>query len=312
MRYSKGGRKMSSIKAKRRKKAGAGQYILSTILLLYTIFCAMPILLVFIGAVTDEKTLATEGFSYFPSKFSLDGVSSVLRYGKQLFVSYGVTIFVTVAGTALGLFVMSMLAYSLSRRDFRMRSFLSIYILIPMLFSGGQLSSYIIYTSTYHLKDNLLLLILPLCVSTMNIIILRTYVQSSIPEELIDSARIDGAGEYRTFFQIVFPLMKPAMAAVGFMMATAFWNDWQNALLFITSDNKKPLQLLLVNIQKSIETLLSNKNIPTAVLAKMQGMVPQNSATMATVIVVVGPIMIAYPFFQKYFIKGLTVGSVKG
>jgi sugar ABC transporter permease protein len=312
MRYSKGGRKMSSIKAKRRKKAGAGQYILSTILLLYTIFCAMPILLVFIGAVTDEKTLATEGFSYFPSKFSLDGVSSVLRYGKQLFVSYGVTIFVTVAGTALGLFVMSMLAYSLSRRDFRMRSFLSIYIMIPMLFSGGQLSSYIIYTSTYHLKDNLLLLILPLCVSTMNIIILRTYVQSSIPEELIDSARIDGAGEYRTFFQIVFPLMKPAMAAVGFMMATAFWNDWQNALLFITSDNKKPLQLLLVNIQKSIETLLSNKNIPTSVLAKMQGVVPQNSATMATVIVVIGPIMIAYPFFQKYFIKGLTVGSVKG
>ena len=312
MRYSKGGRKMSSIKAKRRKKAGAGQYILSTILLLYTIFCAMPILLVFIGAVTDEKTLATEGFSYFPSKFSLDGVSSVLRYGKQLFVSYGVTIFVTVAGTALGLFVMSMLAYSLSRRDFRMRSFLAIYIMIPMLFSGGQLSSYIIYTSTYHLKDNLLLLILPLCVSTMNIIILRTYVQSSIPEELIDSARIDGAGEYRTFFQIVFPLMKPAMAAVGFMMATAFWNDWQNALLFITSDNKKPLQLLLVNIQKSIETLLSNKNIPTSVLAKMQGVVPQNSATMATVIVVIGPIMIAYPFFQKYFIKGLTVGSVKG
>ena len=303
---------MSSIKAKRRKKAGAGQYILSTILLLYTIFCAMPILLVFIGAVTDEKTLATEGFSYFPSKFSLDGVSSVLRYGKQLFVSYGVTIFVTVAGTALRLFVMSMLAYSLSRRDFRMRSFLSIYIMIPMLFSGGQLSSYIIYTSTYHLKDNLLLLILPLCVSTMNIIILRTYVQSSIPEELIDSARIDGAGEYRTFFQIVFPLMKPAMAAVGFMMATAFWNDWQNALLFITSDNKKPLQLLLVNIQKSIETLLSNKNIPTSVLAKMQGVVPQNSATMATVIVVIGPIMIAYPFFQKYFIKGLTVGSVKG
>jgi len=303
---------MSSIKAKRRKKAGAGQYILSAILLLYTIFCAMPILLVFIGAITDEKTLATEGFSYFPSKFSLDGVSSVLKYGKQLFVSYGVTIFVTVAGTALGLFVMSMLAYSLSRRDFRMRSFLSIYIMIPMLFSGGQLSSYIIYTSTYHLKDNLLLLILPLCVSTMNIIILRTYVQSSIPEELIDSARIDGAGEYRTFFQIVFPLMKPAMAAVGFMMATAFWNDWQNALLFITSDNKKPLQLLLVNIQKSIETLLSNKNIPTAVLAKMQGMVPQNSATMATVIVVIGPIMIAYPFFQKYFIKGLTVGSVKG
>ena len=193
-----------------------------------------------------------------------------------------------------------------------MRSFLSIYILIPMLFSGGQLSSYIIYTSTYHLKDNLLLLILPLSVSTMNIIILRTYVQSSIPEELIDSARIDGAGEYRTFFQIVFPLMKPAMAAVGFMMATVYWNDWQNALLYITSDRKKPLQLLLINIQKSIEFLLNNSNVPASVKAAMGGTIPQYSATMATVIVVIGPIMVIYPFFQKYFVKGLTVGSVKG
>lgn len=296
----------------RRKKAGAGQYVLSVILLVYTVFCALPILLVFIGAVTDEKTLTTEGFSYFPSKVSMDGVNSVLRYGKQLFVSYGVTIFVTLSGTALGLLVMGMIAYSLSRKDFRMRGFLSIFIMIPMLFTGGQLSSYIIYTSTYHMKDNILLLILPMCVSTMNIIILRTYVQSGIPDELVDSARIDGAGEYRTFFQIVFPLMKPAVAAVGFMMATGFWNDWQNALLFITSDNKKPLQLLLVNIQKSIEVLLNTRNIPSGVLAKMQGNIPQNSATMATVIVVIGPIMIAYPFFQKYFIKGLTVGSVKG
>jgi len=126
------------------------------------------------------------------------------------------------------------------------------------------------------------------------------------------SARIDGAGEYTTFFRIVFPLMKPALAAVGFMMATMYWNDWQNALLFIESDNKKPLQLLLINIQKSIEALLSNRNIPPSALAAMQGRVPQYSATMATVVVVIGPIMIAYPFFQKYFIKGLTIGSVKG
>lgn len=296
----------------KKKKAGIGQYILSVILMAYTVFCALPILLVFVGAVTDEKTLTTEGFSYFPSKLSLDGVNSVLRYGKQLFVSYGVTIFVTISGTVLGVLVMGMIAYSLSRKDFRLRSFLSIYIMIPMLFTGGQLSAYIIYTSTYHMKDNILLLILPMCVSTMNIIILRTYVQSSIPDELVDSARIDGAGEYRTFFQIVFPLMKPAIAAVGFMMATGFWNDWQNALLFITSDSKKPLQLLLINIQKSIEVLLNTRNIPSGVLAKMQGNIPQNSATMATVIVVIGPIMVAYPFFQKYFIKGLTVGSVKG
>jgi multiple sugar transport system permease protein/putative aldouronate transport system permease protein len=146
----------------------------------------------------------------------------------------------------------------------------------------------------------------------MNVIILRTYIANSIPEELMDAAKIDGAGEYRTFFQITLPLMKPSLAAVGFMMATAYWNDWQNALLYIDSDSKKPLQLLLVNIQKSIEILLNSRNIPAVALAALGGTIPQYSATMATVIVVIGPIMIAYPFFQKYFVKGLTVGSVKG
>ena len=294
------------------RRAGIGQYILAFFLIVYTLFCLLPIVLVFVSAFTDEKTIATNGFSYFPAKWSLDGFNCVFKYGKQLAVSYGVTIFVTVAGTLIGLLIMSMFAFSISRKDFRMRRFFSIFLMIPMLFQGGQLASYIVFTSTYHMKDNIWLLILPLCVSTMNVIILRTYIQTSVPDELMDSARIDGAGEYRTFFQIVFPLMKPAMAAVGFMMATTYWNDWQNALLYIDSDSKKPLQLLLINIQKSIETLLNSRNIPSAALAAMQGSIPQYSATMATVITVIGPIMIAYPFFQKYFIKGLTVGSVKG
>lgn len=298
--------------AARKQKKGIGQYILGFFLLIYTLFCALPIILVFISAFADEKTIVTEGFSYFPSKWSMAGVNSVLRYGKQLFVSYGVTIFVTVVGTVIGLLCMSMFAFALSRKDFRLRRFLSIYVMIPMLFQGGQLSSYIVFSSSYGMKDSIWLLILPLCVTTMNVIILRTYIQTSVPDELMDSARIDGAGEYRTFFQITFPLMKPAMAAVGFMMATTFWNDWQNALLFIDSDRKKPLQLLLISIQKSIEMLLNARNIPSSALAAMQGSIPQYSATMATVITVVGPIMIAYPFFQKYFVKGLTVGSVKG
>ena len=242
----------------------------------------------------------------------MDGFNCVLKYGKQLITSYGVTIFITIVGTLIGLLMMSMFAFSLSRKDFRLRKFLSIFLMIPMIFQGGQLASYVIFTSNYHLRDSLLLLILPLSVTTMNVIILRTYIQTSVPDELMDSARIDGAGEYRTFFQITFPLMKPAMAAVGFMMATTYWNDWQNALLYIDSDSKKPLQLLLINIQKSIETLLNARNIPSSALAAMQGSIPQYSATMATVITVIGPIMIVYPFFQKYFVKGLTVGSVKG
>jgi multiple sugar transport system permease protein/putative aldouronate transport system permease protein len=294
------------------EKKGLGQYILGFFLLLYTLFCALPILLVFIAAFSDETAIARNGFSFWPEKWSLAGVNSVLRYGSQLATSYGITIFITVFGTFLGLLVMSMFAYSISRPDFKLSKFLSVYLLIPMLFNGGTLSGYVIFTSYYHLKDSLWLLILPLCVSTMNVIILRTYIANSIPGELMEAAKIDGAGEYRTFFQITLPLLKPSLAAVGFMMATAYWNDWQNALLYITSDKKKPLQLLLVNIQKSIEFLLNNSNVPASARAAMGGNIPQYSATMATVLVVIGPIMIVYPFFQKYFVKGLTVGSVKG
>ena len=296
----------------RREKKGIGQVILGFILLLYTLFCFLPVFLVFVAAFTDEKYITQHGFTFWPKEFSLSGFSAVLRYGKQLGRSYFITIFVTVVGTFLGLLVMSMFAYAISRKDFALSKFLSIYLLIPMLFNGGQLSGYIIFCNSYGLKDTLWLLILPLCVSTMNVIILRTYIANSIPNELMEAAMIDGAGEYRTFFQITLPLMKPSLAAVGFMMATAYWNDWQNALLYITSDQKKPLQLLLVNIQKSIEFLLNNSNVPASVRAAMGGTVPQYSATMATVIVVIGPIMVAYPFFQKYFVKGLTVGSVKG
>jgi len=296
----------------KKDKFGVGQVILAIILLIYTLFCFLPVLLVFIAAFTDEKYITQNGFSFFPKQLSLVGFNTVLRYGTQLARSYGVTIFITVSGTFLGLLIMSMFAYSISRHDFRLSKFLSVYLLIPMLFNGGQLSGYIVFTSYYGLKDSLWLLILPMCVSTMNVIILRTYIANSIPNELMEAAMIDGAGEYRTFFQIVLPLLKPSLAAVGFMMATGYWNDWQNALLYITTDSKKPLQLLLINIQKSIEFLLNNNNVPAAARAAMGGTIPQYSATMATVVVVIAPIMVIYPFFQKYFIKGLTVGSVKG
>ena len=224
----------------RRERKTVGQYILLFFLIVYTLFCALPILLVFIAAFTDEKAITQNGFSFFPEKWSMSGMNAVLRYGKQLLTSYGVTIFVTVVGTLAGLLIMAMFAYAISRKGFMLGKFLSVYLLIPMLFSGGQLSCYIIYTSMYGLKNNIALLILPLCVSTMNVIILRTYIVNSIPGELMEAAKIDGAGEYRTFFQITLPLLKPSMAAVGFKMATVYWNDWQSAILYITSHSKKP------------------------------------------------------------------------
>ena len=296
----------------KKEKVTVAQIILAIILLAYTVFAFLPVELTFVAAFTDEKSITQNGFRFWPLQWSLAGMGTVLRYGQQLARSYGITILVTVVGTFLGLLFMSMFAYSISRKEFRLAKFLSVFLLIPMLFNGGTLSGYIIFTSYYHLKDSLWLLILPLCVSTMNVIILRTYIVNSIPGELMEAAKIDGAGEYRTFFQITLPLLKPSLAAVGFMMATAYWNDWQNALLYIDSDAKKPLQLLLINIQKSIEFLLNNSNVPASARAAMGGTIPQYSATMATVLVVIGPIMVVYPFFQKYFIKGLTVGSVKG
>ncbi len=304
--------KQAKVRFNSGKKIGLGQIILLLCVLLFTVFCAAPVLLVFISAFADEMYINQHGFSFFPQVWSMNGMDSVLRYGNQLVQSYLVTIFVTVVGTLLGLLIMSMYAYSISRHGFMLSKFLSVFLLIPMLFNGGQLAGYIVFTSWYGLKDNLLLLILPLCVTTMNVIILRTYIANSIPGELMEAATIDGAGNYRTFFQITLPLLKPSLAAVGFMMATAYWNDWQNALLYITSNNKKPLQLLLINIQKSIEFLLNNNNVPAAARAAMGNTIPQYSSTMATVIVVIAPIMVIYPFFQKYFVKGLTVGSVKG
>ena len=306
------GKNNKDLEASKKEKVTVGQVILAIILVVCTLFAFLPVELTFVAAFTDEKSIVQNGFRFWPKDWSLTGMSTVLKYGQQLARSYMVTIFVTVFGTLMGLLLMSMFAYSISRKDFRLSKFLSIYLLIPMLFNGGTLSGYIIFTSYYHLKDSLWLLILPLCVSTMNVIILRTYIVNSIPGELMEAAKIDGAGEYRTFFQITLPLLKPSLAAVGFMMATAYWNDWQNALLYIDTDAKKPLQLLLINIQKSIEFLLNNSNVPASARAAMGGTIPQYSATMATVLVVIGPIMVVYPFFQKYFIKGLTVGSVKG
>ncbi len=306
-------KKPQKLVTREHKRIGPGQIVLLFLVFLFTVFCFAPVLLVFISAFTDEMFITQHGFTFFPgSHWSMNGMNSVLRYGSQLATSYAITIGITVVGTFLGLLIMSMYAYSISRPGFRLAGFLSIFVLIPMLFNGGQLSGYIVFTSWYGLKDNLLLLILPLCVTTMNVIILRTYIANSIPGELMEAATIDGAGDYRTFFQITLPLLKPSLAAVGFMMATAYWNDWQNAQLYIVSNNKKPLQLLLINIQKSIEFLLNNSNVPASARAAMGGTIPQYSATMATVVVVIAPIMVVYPFFQKYFVKGLTVGSVKG
>lgn len=297
---------------KNKKKVGLGQYVLTAVMGLYAFVCLAPILLVIVVSFSSDESIKNKGFSFFPESWSLDAWEYVLGFGRQLVVSYGVTIFITVVGTVFGLIVMSMFAYTLSRSNFMLRKQLAMMMLFTMLFSGGQLATYMVETTMYGLKDSLWALILP-GITTMNIIIMRTYIQGTITESLIESAKIDGAGEFRIFCQIVFPLMKPTLAAVGFRLAVTKWNDWQKAYLYINSPEKTPLQLLLVRIEKNIDFVLNNAGeLSPQEYAELSQNMPQESGRMAILLAALGPIMIAYPFFQKYFVKGLTVGAVKG
>ena len=295
----------------RKKKLSIGQMVLTVLLGAYALACLLPMVLVVVASFTSDASIQKNGFSFFPEEFSLSAWKYVAGYGEQLIVSYGVTIYITVVGTVLSLLVMSMFAYSLSRKCFDLRKYLAIYMLITMLFSGGRLSSYIIETTVYGLKDSIWALILP-GMSAMNIIIMRTYIQTNISDSLVESAKIDGAGEFRIFWQIVFPMMKPTIASVGFMQAVTYWNDWQKAFMYISSPEKTPLQLLLIRIEKNVEFLLENAaNISAAEYMELMNSLPQESGRMAILLTAIGPIAIAYPFFQKYFVKGITVGSIK-
>lgn len=295
----------------RKKRVGLGQWILTAVMGLYTIVCLLPVLLVVVVSFTSDESVASKGFSFFPESWSLAAWEYVLSFGKQLYVSYGVTIYVTIVGTAMSLIIMGMFAYTLSRKCFMIRKYLSIMLLITMLFSGGQLSVYLVSTTLYHLSDKLWALILP-GVSAMHIIILRTYIQSNVHDSLIESAKMDGAKEFRIFWQIVFPMMKPVLASVGFMRAVELWNDWTKALLFIQSSKKTPLQLLLVRIEEDIQFLVENADATSYEYIELANRLPKEPGRMAVLLTALGPIMIAYPFFQKYFVKGLTVGAVKG
>lgn len=294
----------------KKEKITPGQIILYIILLAYTLFCFLPVMLVAIASFTDGAELALNGFSFFPKKWSLDGWRYALELKDKIVNAYGITIFITFMHTLTTLLVESMLAFALSRKNFKLRGALSMMLLMTTLFSGGTLSSYIFNTSIYHLRDTMLILWLP-AVSMTNTIILRTYITGTISDAVVESAKIDGARDFRIYFQIILPLMKPSLASIGFMTAVRKWNAWLAGRMYISSEDKRPLQNILMAIENDIEAL-QDSDLPLELLEEMGGYIPEDSARMALLFTVLGPIMIAYPFFQKYFVKGLTLGSVKG
>nr|WP_029191427.1 carbohydrate ABC transporter permease [Paenibacillus elgii] len=274
------------------------------------IACVFPFVFVTIISFTDEGTLARNGYRIIPEKWSLEAYRYVFKAGDQLLRSYGVTIAVTVIGTLLSMIMIALFAYAISRKSFKYRNFFSFFAFFTMLFNGGLVPTYIVVTQLLGLKDSIWGLILPLAVNAFYIMIMRTFFSTSVPDAIIESGKIDGAGEFGIFFRLVLPLSLPGLATIGLFSTLGYWNDWFNALLYIDKPSLVPLQSMLMRIETSMQFILQNTSNPSMGVALLQSL-PQDTSRMAMVVLATGPIVFAYPFFQRYFIQGLTVGAVK-
>ncbi|WP_459836444.1 carbohydrate ABC transporter permease [Clostridium carnis] len=273
--------------------------------------CIIPFIFVLIISLTSEQALQANGYRFIPDEWSLAAYKHIFSSGSQILRAYGITITVTITGTLLGLTIMSMYAYALSRKSFAYRKFFTKLIFIPMLFSGGMVASYLVVTKFLGLKNNILALILPLCVSSFSIIILRTFFKTTVPDAVIESAKIDGASEWTLFLKIVLPISVPGLATIGLFLTLGYWNDWFNAMLYIDKNNLIPLQYLLIRLETSMEFLANNATMMGANAIEAAANMPKDTAKMAIVVITTLPIIFAYPFFQRYFVNGLTIGAVK-
>ncbi|WP_312372190.1 carbohydrate ABC transporter permease [Lachnoclostridium sp.] len=285
--------------------------IFNLIFLVISIMCVIPVAFVFMISITSESSLTDNGYRFWPKEFSLDAYRFLLREGKMIVNALEVSIFVTVVGTIIAIILTTAMGYVLSRKEYKLNGFLTWIVFIPMIFNGGMLSSYVVNTNLLGLKDSVWALILPLAVSSFNVIVCKTFFKTTIPDSIVESAKIDGANQFKIFSKIVLPISKPVLATIGLFSCFSYWNDWFQSSLYINNTKLISLQALLNNIQKSIEYLANN---PSAGLTLQQykAQMPQEGVRMAIAIVIIIPIACAYPFFQRYFISGLTIGAVKG
>ncbi|MBZ4670869.1 MAG: putative aldouronate transport system permease protein [Clostridiales bacterium] len=273
--------------------------------------CLVPFVMIVSGSFSSEKAILQNGFSILPQQFSLEAYKTVFKDPIVILRAYCTTICLTIVGTVVGLLLQTMTAYVLSRKDFGWRNAFSLFFYFTTLFSGGLVPYFILITQTLNLRDNYLALLLPLIFSVYNLLIMKSYIMG-IPDSLIEAAKIDGGGEFLILFKIVLPLIKPALATVGLFIALAYWNDWYNAMLYIKSEEKYPLQYFLyqrVNNIEAYKKLLSNAAASSVASAVS---LPTQTLKMALTVVVTGPIVLAYPLAQKYFVQGITIGAVKG
>ena len=287
----------------------------SFLFILLALLCVIPVIFVVIISFSSEASIGKVGYSFIPAEWSSEAYQYVWHLRNThgiptVVVAFLTSVGITVFGTLLGLTLISTMGYVLSRPNFRLRKIYTYLIFIPMIFHGGLLSTYVVNTQVLGLKNTYWALILPLCCSSFYVIIMRTFFQTTVPDEIIESGKIDGASQLRIFVQLVLPISLPALATIALFLTFAYWNDWYQASLYIESSQHDlfPLQYVLVNIEKNIQYLANNDMAMSA----NSNALPSETMRMAIVVISVVPIMFSYPFFQKYFISGLTIGAVKG
>jgi putative aldouronate transport system permease protein len=273
-----------------------------------TILCLLPFWLIISGSFTSENEIIGEGFKLWPNDLSIDAYKAVFTNPEQIFRAYWVTICLTVIGTFIGLFLTSMAGYVLARKDFKYRNSVAFFMYFTTLFSGGLIPWYILIVKYLDWKDSYLAMLIPALISAWNIILMKNFMKS-IPDSIVESARIDGANDFTIYSRLILPLSTPGLATIGLFLALGYWNDWFTANIFITTESKFPLQFFLYKILANAAVLRTDI---AANLAAVNFKAPAETLKMAVAVVVTGPIVLLYPFVQKYFVKGLTIGAVKG
>jgi putative aldouronate transport system permease protein len=282
-----------------------------TTFLVLCFLCLYPLALVLGISFSDELEIAKSGFSAIPVKFSTKAYEFLFTSADTVIRAYALTIFVTVVGTAVSTLIIAMFAYPLSRKDFRERKFFNGAIILTMLFSGGLIPWFMVCVNVLHINDTVLALILPYLMSPWYVVIMRTFFKSSIPDSIVESAKMDGAGELKIFFSIVIHLAAPGMATIALFNTITYWNDYWINMTLVNDPMLYNLQFLMMRVQMNIQYLSANAANLGAASAEIVRNLPSRSAQMAMTIITIGPIVLAYPFFQRFFVKGITIGSLK-
>ncbi|NYE06398.1 putative aldouronate transport system permease protein [Bacillus niacini] len=286
-------------------------WISHSFLLILAAGSIIPLILLLSSSFSSEASILKEGYSFFPKEFSFAAYEYLLTNSASILRAYGVTIFVTVFGTFVSLAMTAFLAYALSRRDLPYRNFFTFIVFFTLLFNGGLVPTYLVFTQVFDIKNTIWALIVPgLLMNGFNVLLMRTFFMTSIPEPVIESARMDGAGEFRTFFSIILPLSLPILATIGLLQTIFYWNDWFNGLVYITEPSLFSIQNMLNRMLSDIQFLASS-NLGTNT-SSAASQIPTTGVRMAIAVIGILPILIAYPFFQKYLVKGIALGSVKG